>query len=53
MELFSAEATIFLRIFFFAPQNIKHLPSRIAHNPTKPRGFSPADFCFVQLRQFF
>ena len=26
----------------FAPQNIKKLPSKVAHNPTRPRVFSPA-----------
>ena len=51
MQLFSADATIFLKKlkFFFYPQNIKNLPSKVAHNPTRPRVFSPASFCFVQL----
>ena len=55
MQLYSADATIFskkkIRIFF-APQNIKKLPSKVAHNPTRPPDFSPANFCFVKLRQF-
>ena len=28
---------------------MKKLPSKVAHNPTRPRVFSPASFCFVQL----
>ena len=48
MQLDSADATIFL-----PPQNIKKLPSKVAHIPTRPTGFSPARFCFVQLRQFY
>ena len=38
--------------FFFAPQNIEKLPSKVAHNPTRPPVFSPASFFFVKLRQF-
>ena len=52
MQLFSADATI-LKKKKIAPQNIKNLPSKVAHNPTRPRVFSPASFCFVQLIQFF
>ena len=37
---------------FFCPQNIEKLPSKVAHNPTRPPVFSPASFCFVKLRQF-
>ena len=37
---------------FFAPQNIEKLPSKVAHNPTRPPVFSPASFFFVKLRQF-
>ena len=37
----------------FAPQNIKKLPSKVAHNPTRPTVIIPACFCFVQLRQFY
>ena len=33
---------IFLKNHFFAPQNIKKLPSKVAHNPTRPRDFNPA-----------
>ena len=55
MQLFSADATIFLKKIekTFAPQNIKKLPSKVADNPTRPTVFSPASFCFVQLRQFY
>ena len=28
------------------------MPSKVAHNPTRPTVFNPASFCFVQLRQF-
>ena len=44
----------FLKKFlnFFAPQNIEKLPSKVAHNPTRPPVFSPASFFFVKLRQF-
>ena len=37
----------------FCPPKHKKVPSKVAHNPTRPRVFSPASFCFVQLRQFF
>ena len=48
----------FLNIFLnfvkkFAPQNIEKLPSKVAHNPTRQPVFSPASFCFVNLRQFY
>ena len=46
MQHFSADATVFLKIKKkkkkFAPQNIKKLPSKVAHNPTRPPVFSPA-----------
>ena len=45
MQLFSAVAKIFLKKLkkkFFAPQNIEKWPSKVAHNPTRPRVFSPA-----------
>ena len=29
----------------------KQLPSKVAHNPTRPPVFSPVSFCFVKLRQ--
>ena len=32
MRLFSADATMFFLNKFFAPQNIKELPSKVAHN---------------------
>ena len=38
--------------FFFAPQNIEKLPSKVAQNPTRPPVFSPASFFFVKLIQF-
>ena len=40
------------KIIFFASKNIKKLPSKVAHNPTRPPVFSPASFFFVKLRQF-
>ena len=51
MYLFNAVAKIFLKKFF-ATQNIEKLPSKVAHNPTRPPVFSPASFFFVKLRQF-
>ena len=44
MQVFSADTTIFKK-------EKKKSPPK--HNPTRPRVFSPASFCFVQLRQFF
>ena len=38
---------------YFAPQNIKKLSSKVAHNPNRSPVFSPASFCFVKLRQFY
>ena len=56
MPLFSADATIFLKDFLkkICPPKHKKMPSKVfAHNPTRPRVFSPASFCFEQLRQFY
>ena len=54
MQLFSGDAKIFLKIFFyFCPLKHKKLSSKVAHNPTRPRVFIPASFCFVQLRHFY
>ena len=55
MQLFSADCGRYniKKKNIFVPQNIKKLPSKFAHNPTRPRVFSPASFCFVKLRQFF
>ena len=46
MQLFSTDATIFKTKFLkkFAPQNIKKLASKVAHNPTRPRVLTPASF---------
>ena len=54
MQLLSADAKIFKKKNqkFFCPPKHKKLPSKVAHNPTKPPVFSPASFCFVKLRQF-
>ena len=55
MQLFNAVTKIFLKKFqnlFLPPQNIEKLPSKVAHNPTRPPVFSPASFFFVKLRQF-
>ena len=52
----SADATIFLenkKKHIYSPKHEKKLPSKVAHNPTRPTVFSPAIFCFVQVRQFF
>ena len=46
------DTTIFSKKKFFCPPKHK-TPSKVAHNPTRPRVFSPTSFCFVQLRQFF
>ena len=37
--------TVFFKKFkkIFAPQNIKKTASKVAHNPTRPRVFSPAN----------
>ena len=34
MQLFSVDATVFFKIFyhFFAPENMKKTPSKVAHN---------------------
>jgi hypothetical protein len=56
MQLFSGDATIFFKKLLkklFAPQNIKKLSSKVAHNPTRPQVFGPASFCFEQLQQFY
>ena len=34
------------------PKIKKKMHSKVAHNPTRPTGFSPASFFFVKLRQF-
>ena len=53
MQLFSADAKIyFKKSFFCPPKHKKKLPSKVVHNPPRPTVFSPASFCFVQLRQF-
>ena len=54
MQLFGADAKIFLKkkSNFFCPPKHKKLPSKIAHNPTRPRVLIPAIFCFVEMRQF-
>ena len=52
MQLFSVDATIFKKKIC-PPKHKKKLPSKVAHNPTRPTVFSPASFCFVQLRQFY
>ena len=47
MQLFSADATIFLKgieDFFCPPKHIK-TALKIAHNPTRPRVFSPVSIC--------
>ena len=50
MQLFSAHTAICLN--FFAPKKIKkNLQSKLAHNCLGYRVFSPARYCFVQLRQ--
>ena len=37
----------------FEPQLRKKLPSKVAHNPTRPIVFRQASFCFVKVRQFY
>ena len=32
MQLSSADATVFLKIFFFAHENMKKSPANVAHN---------------------
>ena len=51
--MFWGAKKIFKKILknFFAPQNLEKLPSKVAHNPTRPPVFSPASFFFVKLRQ--
>jgi hypothetical protein len=43
MQLFSADAKIFKEKIkkMFATQNVKKLPSKVAHNPTRSPVFSP------------
>ena len=46
MQLFSA--TIFFDFLKkICPPKHKKLPSKVAHNLTRPRVFIPASFCFV------
>ena len=54
MPLFIADATIFKEKILkkFCPPKYKKMSSNVAHNPTTPPVFSPANFCFVKLRQF-
>ena len=48
MQLFSADATMFLDLFILGPENMKKLPSKVAHNRPKfifsvlPTGPKPA-----------
>ena len=53
MQLFSADSAIFLKMFGkkFVPENLTKLPSKVAHNPPRPRVFSPASFFFVKLKK--
>ena len=32
MQLFSGDATLFKKKHFFAPKNVKKMPSKVAHN---------------------
>ena len=52
MQLFSVDAKMFFQKMF-CPTKHKKLPSKLAHNPTRPPVFIPASFCFVKLRQFY
>ena len=43
MQLFSADATIFFKkLRFFCPPKHRKTALKVAHNPTRPRVFSPA-----------
>jgi hypothetical protein len=33
---------------FFAPQNIEKLPSKVAHNPTRPPSFQSSKFLLCE-----
>ena len=45
MQLFSADATMFKKKIniFFAPENMKKTPSKVAHNRPRPFFFSTAN----------
>jgi hypothetical protein len=47
------DATILKKKKKIVTQYIKKISSKVAHNPTRPRVFSPASFCFKQMRQFY
>ena len=55
MRLFSADTAIFSKNDSkkFPAKALEKLPSKVAHNPTRPTVFNPANFRFVQLRQFY
>ena len=50
MKAILCNFSIWLLKYFL--KNIEKLPSKAAHNPTRPPVFSPASFFFVKLRQF-
>ena len=52
MQHFSADTTIFLKKIW-PPKTIKKLPTKVAHHLLRLAVFSPANFCFVQLRHFY
>ena len=47
MQLFSADATTLLLLFFFCPRKHKKTALKVAHNPTRLGVFSPTSFFFV------
>ena len=60
MQLFSADATIFLKrffIIFFAPENMKKTPLKVAHNwpqiffsiANRPKTSSTLLFCSIKM----
>ena len=56
MQLFSADAKIFFdknKIKIYPPKHKKKLSLKVAHNPTRPRVFSPASIWLCGMRQFY
>ena len=42
----------YMIILKMCPQNIKKMPSKVAHNPTRPTVFSPASFALCNWDSF-
>ena len=53
MQLFSVDATIYLKKKILSPQNMKKPASKVAHNPTRPRVLTPASICLCGTETVF